>query len=128
MFLAALLMVSGAQILFGGPQPNSVNASLPTALLFVWAIVLTVGGAFVVAAAVVKPHPALYLEFAEHPSLSLMCGVYAASILMLAGARAAVPAALTLAAALAFAVRAVQVTRTLVAVRRELRRLEQEDP
>lgn len=126
-FLAALLMLSGVQILAGGPRPGSVNASLPLSLLIVWAGVLTVGGAFVVLAAIVKPHPALYLELAAHPSLSLMCGVYAASILMVAGLRAVVPAAITLAAALAFAVRAVQVFRTLIAVRQALRRLEESE-
>lgn len=124
--VAALLMLSGLPILFGGPRPGSVSAALPTPLLLLWAGVLTLGGAMVVAAAVVGPAAALYLELAADPPLAVMCAVYSASVVMLAGARGLVPAALVLAAALAFAIRAAQVYRTLRAVRRELRRLEEE--
>jgi len=118
--VAALLMLSGLPILLGGPRPGSVNAALPSWLLLVWAGVLTLGGALVVAAAFVPPHAALYFELAADPPLSVMCGVYSAAALMLSGTRALVPAALVLGAALAFAVRAVQVVRTLALLRREM--------
>lgn len=126
--VAALLMLSGLPILFGGPRPGSVTAALPTPLVLLWAGVLTLGGAMVVAAAVVPPVAALFLELIADPPLAVMCAVYAASVLMLAGTRGLVPAAIVTAAALAFAIRGVQVGRTLVAVRRELRRLEEAGP
>jgi hypothetical protein len=116
--VAALLMVSGLPVLFGGPRPGSVSASLPTPLLMVWAGVITIGGAMVVLAAAVPPLLALFLELIADPPLAVMCVVYAASVAMLAGWRAAVPAALVAGMALAFAIRAVQVYRTLSAVRR----------
>lgn len=109
-------MVSGAQILFGGQRPGSVNASLPTALLLLWAGVLTVGGALIVAAAIVGPLLALYLEMVADLPLAVMCFVYSASVWMLAGARGAVPAGLALAVSIAFAVRSGQVVRSVVKV------------
>lgn len=118
--VAALLLLSGFPILLGGPQPGSIASALPGPLVYAWAGVLAVGGALVVAAAIVGPLTALYLELIADPPLAIMCAVYSASALMLAGSRAAVPAGIVLAAAVAFAIRAVQVGRTLGALRREL--------
>lgn len=118
--VAALLVLSGLFILFGGPQPGSVAAALPGLLVYVWAGVLAIGGALVVAAAIVGPHASLYLELIADPPLAIMCSVYSASAMMLAGPRAAVPAGIVLAAAFAFALRGIQVGRTLRALRREL--------
>lgn len=118
--VAALLVVSGIPVLFGGPRPGSVAEALPGPLLFVWALVFTLGGALVVAAAVVGPHAALYLELVADLPLAIMCAVYSVSALMLAGPRAAVPAGVVLAAAIAFVIRSVQVGRTLWALRREM--------
>lgn len=118
--VAALLVVSGLPVLFGGPRPGSVAETLPGPLLFVWALVFTLGGALVVAAAIVGPHAALYLELIADLPLAIMCSVYAVSVLMLAGTRAVVPAGLVIAAAIAFVIRTVQVGRTLRALRREM--------
>jgi len=120
--VAVMLLLSGLSILFGGPRPGSVNTALPAPLLMVWASVLTAGGALVVLAAVVPPLIALFFELAADPALAVMCLVYAASVLMIAGWRAAVPVALVTAVALAFVIRAVQVWRTLRTVRRQLSR------
>jgi hypothetical protein len=124
--IAALLMASGLSVLFGGTRPGSVNAALPTPLLLLWAGVITVGGAMVVAAAITGPVLALYLELAADPPLAVMCVVYGASAATLAGLRAVVPVALVAAAAAAFAIRAAQVIRTLVKVRRSARSEESE--
>lgn len=124
-FMAALLMVSGLPILLGGPRPGSINASLPTPLLMLWAGVLTLGGALVVLAAIVPPLAALFLELIADPPLAVMCLVYAASVLMVAGSRGLVPVALVTGLALAFAIRAIQVMRTLTLLRRELSRREE---
>lgn len=110
--VAALLLVSGAAILLGGPQPGSINETLPGPLVYLWASVITAGGAMVVAAAAAGPLTALYLELVADLPLSVMCGVYAAAVVTVAGWRGAVPVALVLAAALAFAIRARQVWRT----------------
>lgn len=122
--IAVLLTVSGVYILAGGRSPGSVQESLPTVLLLVWATVIAVGGAMVVAAAIVGPLLALYLEVMADPPLAVMCFVYAACIWAVAGSRGAMAASLTLAAALAFAVRAGQVIRSLVQLRRYMRRRE----
>jgi hypothetical protein len=120
--VAVMLLLSGLSILFGGPRPGSVNTALPTPLLMVWAGVLTAGGALVALAAVVPPLIALFFELAADPALAVMCLVYAASVLTIAGWRAVVPVALVTAVALAFVIRAVQVWRTLRAVRLQLSR------
>lgn len=117
-----MLLLSGLSILFGGPKPGSVNTALPTPLVVIWAAVMAAGGALVVLAAVVPPLAALYFELVADPPLAVMCLVYAASVFMLAGWRAAIPVALVTGAAIAFAIRAVQVIRTLKAVHRELLR------
>lgn len=120
--MAGLLMFSGVPILVGGSKPGSLSAALPVALVYVWAAVITVGGAMVVAAALVRPLAALFLEFIADPPLAVMCLVYSAAALMLAGWRAAVPVALLFGVAVSFAIRAVQVSRTLRAVRQQIRR------
>lgn len=120
--VAVMLLLSGVSIMVGGPRPGSVNTALPAPLLMVWAGVLTAGGALVVLAAVVPPVMALFCELAADPPLAVMCLVYAASVFMAAGWRAVVPVALVTAVALAFAIRAIQVVRTLRAVRRQLSR------
>lgn len=120
--VAVMLLLSGLSILLGGPRPGSINTALPTPLLLLWAGVLTAGGALVVLAAVVPPLLALLFELIADLPLAVMCLVYAASALMLAGSRAAVLVALVTAVALAFTVRAVQVVRTLRAVRRHISR------
>lgn len=117
-----MLLLSGVGILVGGTRPGSVNAALPAPLLMLWAGVLSAGGALVVLAAVVPPLMALFFELAADLPLAVMCLVYAASVFMVAGWRAAVPVALVTAVALAFTIRAVQVWRTLRAVRRQIPR------
>jgi hypothetical protein len=121
-FVAGLLMVSGISILAGGPQPGSLSAALPTALVYVWAAVVAAGGAMVVTAAIIKPLPALYLEFIAHPPLAVMCLVYSTAAVFLAGGRALVPVALLFGLSLAFAIRFWQTLKTFRALRAELRR------
>lgn len=111
-FVAALLVVSGIPILLGGPRPGSINETLPAPLVYLWAVVIVAGGAMVVAAALVGPLAALYLELVADPPLSVMCLVYAAAVLTVVGMRGAVAVALVVAASIAFAVRASQVWRT----------------
>jgi type II secretory pathway component PulF len=120
--VAVMLLLSGLSILTGGPRPGSINTALPTPLLLLWAGVLTAGGALVVLAAVVPPLLALFFELVADLPLAVMCLVYAASAFMLAGWRAVVLVALVTAVASAFTVRAVQVMRTLRAVRRHISR------
>lgn len=121
--IAALLVVSGAPILGGGPRPGSVAATLPTALVIVWAVVLTVGGLLLVAAAAVRsPEIGLYLELAAHPPLALMMWVYALSALLIGGGAATVAAAVIGGFGLARSVRTVQVFRSLAELRRDLTR------
>lgn len=122
--LAVILMVSGLAILLGGTRPGSINASLPTPLVMLWAGVLTVGGAMVVAAAIVPPLAALFLELAADPSMAIMCGVYAASVFTVAGGRGAVTAGVVAGIAASYAIRAYQVARTLAAARKEISRRE----
>lgn len=121
-FVAALLTVSGLSILAGGPQPGSLSATLPAPLVYVWAVVVTAGGAMVVAAAIVGPLPALYLEFVADPPLAVMCLVYSTAALLLAGGRAVVPVGLLFGLALGFAIRFWQVLKTFRALRAELNR------
>jgi hypothetical protein len=124
--MAALLTVTGLSTLLGGARPGSVNAALPVPLLLLWAAVLTVGGAMVVAAAIVKPWPALFLELIADPPLAVMCLVYGQSVWLFAGSRGVVPMALVTAVTAAFAVRTAQVYRTLQALRAEIRRRDPE--
>lgn len=116
--VAALLMVSGLPILLGGARPGSLNQSLPTPLLYLWAAVAVAGGAMVVTAAIVGPISALYLELIADVPLSIVCFAYSISAVMVGGPRAIVAAAIVTAAALAFLVRARQVYRTFVRLRR----------
>jgi hypothetical protein len=60
-----------------------------------------------------SPETALYLEQVADWPLAVMCASYAASIVGFAGLRGSVSAAIVAGAGLAFAVRAVQVSRTL---------------
>lgn len=119
-FTAALLMVGGLPILFGGPRPGSINVYLPTLLVYVWASVIVAGGATLVAAAVVRSQvTALYLERVAHTPIAVMCVVYAGSVVALVGWRGAFAAGLVLGIAVAAVVRAGQVSRTI----RELRKV-----
>lgn len=50
LFVALLCMVTGAPLAFGiAPSPNSIAATLPTWTLFVWGIMLSLGGLCTVA-------------------------------------------------------------------------------
>lgn len=120
-FVAGLLTLSGLPTLLGGPQPNSLEQSLPSWLVYGVAAVFTAGGALVVGAAIVRnAETALYLEFAAAPPLALALVSYASGALSLAGLRAAVPAALLVGLAAAFALRGFTVYRTIKALRTAL--------
>lgn len=116
--VAALLVVSGLPILFGGARPGSLQESLPAPLLYLWASVAVIGGAMVVSAAVVGPVAALYLELIADVPLSIVCFAYSISVAMVGGSRAIVAASIVTAAAVAFLVRARQVFRTFMQLRR----------
>lgn len=93
-FLAALMVVVGIPTLVGGPRPNSLAASLPSWLLYEWAITLTLGGLLVLGAAIVrKPINALYLECVAHIPLSLSALAYVVALLGVAGWRTGFSAA-----------------------------------
>lgn len=118
-FTAALLVVGGLPILLGGPKPGSINAYLPPALVYVWSAVLVAGGAALVAAAVVSsPVTALYFERVAHGPVAAMCFVYAGSVAAVTGLRGVFAAGLVAGVAAAAVVRAVQVSRTLAALRK----------
>lgn len=120
--VALLLMVSGLPILFGGPTPGSVASTLPAPLVYVWAGVLAVGGALVVAAALVGPDIALYLEVVADLPLCLGCVTYATAVAIAAGDRGLLSAAIFTAAGVAFGIRYWQVLKTLRELRLELNR------
>lgn len=113
-------MSSGVPILFGGVRPGSLNEALPAPLLYVWAGVAVAGGTMVVAAAIVGPVAALYLELIADVPLSIACFAYSISMAMVGGSRATVAASIVAAASAAFLIRARQVFRTF----RQLRRRE----
>lgn len=121
--IAALLVLSGVPILAGGPRPGSVSATLPEALVYLWAGVLILGGLLIVAAALARsPEAGLYLELAAHPPLALMMWVYALSALVVGGGPAIVAAAVIGGFGLARTVRTVQVLLALTELRKDLRR------
>jgi hypothetical protein len=104
LLVAAMCVLSGVPVLFGGPRPGSVSATLPGPLVLVWAAVLVLGGLAVVVAAVLpSPVTALYYELAAEPPLAVMCGVYAGCALVFGGLNALVPAAIVLGAGIALA-------------------------
>ena len=120
--VAALLVVSGLPILFGGPRPGSVSATLPEVLVYLWAGVLVLGGVLVVAAALVRSAElGLYLELAAHPPLAVMLWVFGASAVAVGGGKAIVAASIIGGIGLARTVRTVQVVRTLAKLRRDLK-------
>jgi len=124
-FVGGLLTLSGLPTLLGGPHPNSLQQSLPVWLVYGVAAVFTAGGALVVGAAIVRnAETALYLEFAAAAPLALALVSYASAALSLSGLRAAVPTALLLGLAAAFATRGFTVYRTIKDLRKALGRQE----
>lgn len=118
-YTGALLVIGGLPSLVGAHKPGSINAYLPMLLVYVWAAVVVAGGAVIVAAAVAKsPVTGLYLERVAHGPIAMMCAVYAGSVMALAGFRAAFAASLTAGIAAAAVVRAVQVSKTIRALRK----------
>jgi hypothetical protein len=119
--IAVVLVSAGLPVVFGGPRPGSLSASLPGWLIAVWAVVLVVGGLMVIGAAVVRSAlTALYLELAADLPLAFMCVVYAVSVWLVAGVRGFVPALFSFGFAAAFVVRGWQVQHALSRVRRRL--------
>lgn len=124
-FVAGLLTLSGIPILAGGAQPGSLSEALPSPLVYMWATTMVVGGATVVAAAIVKnPITALYLELVADPPLALVLNAYAAGALTVAGWKAIVPFALLVGLSAAFTTRTFTVYRTLRNLRTALGRRE----
>ena len=122
-FIAGLCVVAGLPILAGGPAPGTLAAAIPPWLLGVWSAVLVLGGALVVAAAIVRHDlAALYLEGAAHLPLAVMTVAYAVALIAAGGARGLVAAAIFLGFGVASAVRFAQVTAALRRVRSALRR------
>lgn len=120
--MAGLLAISGVAILVGGPTPGSVSATLPRALVYVWAVVLTIGGAMVVAAAIVGPLLAIYLEVVADLPLCIACLTYATAVFIVAGSRGLVVATMLISVAVAFGIRFWQTLKTLRLLHTELRR------
>ena len=118
-FIAAFAVLAGLPILVGNPQPGSLNATMPSWLVFVWAATLALGGAAVLAAAVVRNEVhALYLEASAHLPLALVALTYCAALVGLAWPASIAPAAIVAGFGCASAVRFVQTERSLGQLRR----------
>jgi len=111
--VAGLLVIAGLAVLLGGPRPGSMGALLPLPFLMVWAAVLVVCESMVVAAAIVKPTRAIFLESVAHLPLAIMLAVYALSVLTVAGGRGLVVELIVTAIAAAHAIREWQVLRVI---------------
>jgi hypothetical protein len=126
--VAVLLVLSGLSVLAGAARPGSLAAALPRSLVVVWAVTVLAGGMLVLLAAVwrarANPLVPLYLELVADLPLALMCATYATAAWAAGGSRAVVSAGIITAAAVAFAVRFVQVYRSLTQLRRELADME----
>lgn len=121
--VAGMLAVAGLSILFGGPIPGSVSATLPRILVYTWSGSLVLGGVLIVVAALVRSSEiGLYLELVAHPPMAVTMIVYAASAFLVGGRMATVAAAILTAFALARLVRTVQVAQTLIELRKNIER------
>ncbi len=116
--IAALLFTTGLPILFGTTRPGSLNETLPPWLVLVWAAGLTLCGALVVIAAIIKNElHALYLELTADLPLSLLCWTYAVAVITTAGTRGLAAGGIVAGAAIAFGLRYQQVSTDLRALR-----------
>ncbi len=120
--IAGMCVVSGLSVLLGGPRPGSLTATLPPALVYVWAATFTFGGALIVAAAIVRSVLwALYLELVADLPMALTALTYAAALAVVTGWRGFASMLLFGGVAAAFFVRFLQARRAVIAVRQTLR-------
>jgi len=106
---AAVCVLSGATILFGGPEPNSLNA-----LVLVWGVMLTIGGALLLLSNLIRdPLWTLLLERLGSGLLGAMCLIYTVAALVYGGAVAVFPASLAAAFGIASLWRLWQITKRL---------------
>lgn len=120
--IAGMCVVSGLPILFGGPRPGSLSATLPLVLVYVWAGTFALGGVLIVAAAGVRSVvAALYLELIADLPMAITALTYAVALGLVAGTRGLAVTLLFAGVSAAFLVRFHQTTRTVRAVRVALR-------
>lgn len=102
-FVAMLCTLSSLAYIGGAPKPRSVDELLPSWLRTVWGLYLLIGGVMTLAGLIIGRRRT------EKVGLILLAGsatAYAAAVIATAGALGIFPAGVTLAFALAFAVRA----------------------
>lgn len=120
--IAGVCVIAGLPILLGGPQPGSLSSTLPPVLVYVWAATFAVGGAMIVAAAVVRSVLwALYLELVADLPMATTALTYATALALVTGTRGLVALLFFAGVAAAFFVRFMQAGRTVRAVRQTLR-------
>lgn len=121
--IAGMCVVTGLPVLFGGPRPGSLVATLPPLLVYTWAATFVLGGAMIVAAALVRSvMHALYLELVADLPVGLTAITYSAALVSITGTRGVASALLFGGAAAAFFVRFYQTVRATSRVREALRR------
>lgn len=119
--IAGLLVIVGAPILAGGPAPGSIVATMPPALVYVWAGSFVLGGSLIVAAALVRSLlAALYLELVADLPVAVTALTYAAAVTVVAPSRGLATWLLYGGVAAAFLVRAWQALRTVRTLRRSM--------
>ena len=122
-FLAAFMVLVGIPVLVGGPQPNSLAASLPTWLLYVWAATLVFGGLLVLGAAVVRsPVNALYMECVAHLPLALASLAYVVALAGVNGWKALAAGSIVVGFAIASGARSWQVFSAVASLQRAVAR------
>lgn len=105
-FIKALCIISGLAT-FVGPQPGSLEATLPRVLVYLWSATLVLGASFGLWG-LIRPK-AWRLEIAGLIWLGTASIVYALAILFHAGIKGAVPGAIILGFGLAALVRSLAV-------------------
>lgn len=119
---AGLCLISGLVLLIGGPRPNSMEALMPTAYVYVWGASLMTGGALLIAAYFIRELLlAILCERAGCMLLATATLVYAGAAVVVVGASAAFPVGMTAAFGAASTWRAIQITLAIRAYRKMLR-------
>jgi len=125
---AAVCALSGLGITLGGPQPNSIDATLPTAFVHIWGAILLLGGAALLISNIIRdPVLAILLERVGSLFLGGMCIVYSVAAFALAGAIATFPGSLAAGFGIASLWRVWQITARLRRFRTYLHQLSDQD-
>jgi hypothetical protein len=126
---AGLCCLSGTFILFGGPQPTSLDSVLPRGFVFAWGFFLAAGGGVLLWGNLVRDRfVAMLLERAGSILLGGMCLVYSGAAFSYVGSLAAFPGSLAGALGVASLWRAWQIHSALRYVHSVLRQRAASDP